>query len=88
LEAKNIWEKVAEKYGIYFSCATHIYVSLGMFEKLNGIKRAHSNSFHMRDFSEGHKIFKHRRLLFSFVTNTTINVRFIAGDICYHHWAI
>jgi len=38
----------------------------------------------MRNFSEGHKIFKHHRLTFSFVTKTTIKVRFIVGDICYH----
>jgi len=38
----------------------------------------------MRNFSEGRKILKEHRVSFSFVTNTTIKVRIIAGDICYH----
>ena len=62
----------------------HVYVSLGIFEKLKEIKRAHSNSFPMRHLSEGHKILKQHRVPFSFVTNTTIKVRIIASDICYH----
>jgi hypothetical protein len=73
-----------EKYGIYFSCTINVYVSLGIFEKLNESKRAHSNSFHRLHFSEDDKILKQHRVSFSFVTNTTIKVRIIAGDICYH----
>ena len=76
-------EKVAERYGTYFSCTIHVNVSLGIFEKLSEFKQAHSNSFRVCHFSEGQKILKQRRVSFSFVTNTTIKVRIIAGDVYY-----
>jgi len=37
----------------------------------------------MHHFSEGHKILKQHRISFSFVTNATIKVRIIAGDVNY-----